>query len=303
MISRKSTKILAEMFFDIFAKYSSRYDIHGNRQRTYSLDNDALYDFLFESDYEPWILNAIKNLRTYDKRSLKEFIMKLHTGESLSNATINWSWEQRMKLGQRLIKDLAEDILNHVQTLSVTYSDVISNKNNLISTLELDGYLYRDNIIYFSESSIIDVEETHGILAKLILLTSIENHDTIIHHLNLSEEHYINNKWDDSISNSRKFLEGILQEVASRHHILVSNSRLSISIFEKPFEIRNYLESVGLIEKKEKEAISKNYSLLSETGSHPYIAEKDQARLLRYISLTFAEFILLRFNGFINTLE
>ncbi|MDZ7766916.1 MAG: hypothetical protein U5K00_21290 [Melioribacteraceae bacterium] len=137
----------------------------------------------------------------------------------------------------------------------------------------------------------------------MISLTSIENHEIIIHHLNLSEEHYINNKWDDSISNSRKFLEGILQEVASRHHTLASKSRLHNNIYEKPFETRNYLESVGLIEKKEKDAISKNYSLLSETGSHPYIAEKDQARLLRYISLTFAEFILLRFNGFIKTLE
>ncbi|MDZ7766917.1 MAG: hypothetical protein U5K00_21295 [Melioribacteraceae bacterium] len=131
MISRKSTKILAELFFDYFAKYSSYHDIHGNSHKSYSLDRDALYDFLFENDYEPWMLNAINNLRISDKSISKEFIMKLHTGESLANATLDWSWEQRMKLGQRLILDLSEDILNHLQNINVTLSNIISNKNNL----------------------------------------------------------------------------------------------------------------------------------------------------------------------------
>jgi len=33
---------------------------------------------------------------------------------------------------------------------------------------------------------------------------------------------------------------------------------------------------------------------LSETGAHPYMAESDQARLLRQLSLTLSQFVLLR---------
>ena len=50
-----------------------------------------------------------------------------------------------------------------------------------------------------------------------------------------------------------------------------------------------------ILEKKEKEAIAKVYGLLSDTGSHPYIADRDQARLMRHLSLTFSQ--LTRFQN------
>jgi hypothetical protein len=51
------------------------------------------------------------------------------------------------------------------------------------------------------------------------------------------------------------------------------------------------------LEKKEKDALSHVYGLLSETGGHPYVAQKDQARLMRHLSLTFCQFILIRLQG------
>ena len=53
----------------------------------------------------------------------------------------------------------------------------------------------------------------------------------------------------------------------------------------------------GKKETEEKEAIAKIYGFLSETGGHPYIANQDQARLMRHLALTFSQFVLLRLEG------
>jgi hypothetical protein len=46
-----------------------------------------------------------------------------------------------------------------------------------------------------------------------------------------------------------------------------------------------------------KEALAKVYGLLSHTGGHPYMAQNDQARLLRHLALTFSQFAMLRLRG------
>ena len=48
--------------------------------------------------------------------------MKLHTGESLVKKTPDWTWQQREKLGQRYLRDLAEDILGHWDPENTRYS-------------------------------------------------------------------------------------------------------------------------------------------------------------------------------------
>jgi hypothetical protein len=40
-------------------------------------------------------------------------------------------------------------------------------------------------------------------------------------------------------------------------------------------------------------AVTSAYKLLSETGGHPYIAEKDQARLTRHLALIYCQLVLL----------
>ena len=145
-----------------------------------------------------------------------------------------------------------------------------------------------------------DVEEEKAILHHLYAELKLANQKTAFHHLKLSEDHYLENRWDDSISNSRKFLECVLKEVVDKHNQITKGPSLSSKIKESPRLIREYLEENGLLEKKEKEALAKNYQLLSQTGSHPYMAEKDQARLLRHIALTFSQFVMLRLEGCIK---
>lgn len=92
---------------------------------------------------------------------------------------------------------------------------------------------------------------------------------------------------------SESFFELTLSEGAkalSKKRLLdVPESTLS-----RPVEIRQYLEREGLFERKERESVDKFYALLGETGAHPYMAESDQARLLRQLSLSLSQFALLR---------
>jgi hypothetical protein len=109
----------------------------------------------------------------------------------------------------------------------------------------------------------------------------------------LSELHYTEGRWSDCIGNSRKFFETVFSEVAQRYSEMIGKP-LNMQIREKPVEVRQYLEDNKLLEKREREAVDKIYGLLSHTGGHPYMAESDQARLLRQISLLFTQFIMLR---------
>ena len=228
--------------------------------------------------------------------------MKLHTGETLAEATPNWSWEQREKLGQRYLHDLAQDILNKWHQEWKTQDSwqrpgIQDDIERLVGSLELDGYIYRESRLLSPESDVLDVEEETGLLQSLYTGLGLKNKETAFHHLALSEEHFLDGKWDDSISNSRKFLECVLQEVAAAHSLHLEKAPLPEKTYKWPVRVRDYLESEGLLEAKEKTTIAEVYGLLSQTGGHPYMARNDQARLLRHLALTFAQFVMLRFQG------
>ena len=52
---------------------------------------------------------------------------------------------------------------------------------------------------------------------------------------------------------------------------------------------------MSLLSLKERLAFDHLYGLLSETGGHPSMAEPDQARIFRRLSLSMALFVLLRY--------
>ena len=309
MISRRTAISLAEAYSHKFYSY---YRITAGNSRSggfpnYSVATEELYDFLYSHDYPAWFCNLARNIKNNGSkhesgtRKLKESIMQLHTGESIAIATENWNCQQREKLGQEQLKHLTTDILNLWHKEGDETKGDTDNLSKAIgilkSNLELDGYKYQNSRLLFPETDVLDVKEEAGILESLYTFLQLENKTTAFHHLRLSEEHYIASKWDDSISNSRKFLECVLQGVAARHSLKIEDTMLPEKILSRPVAIRDYLEEKKLLEKKEKDALSATYGLLSETGSHPYMAQNDQARLLRHLSLTFAQFAMLRLEG------
>jgi hypothetical protein len=311
MISRKTVLLLADIITNVF---SCRRSFGINRfQQTlnYVVKTDVLYDYLFENNYDPWFCNLAKLTRDNSQefsqatRKLKELILKLHTGETQANVTPQWTWGQRQNLGQQYLENLAEDILNSWYTKWMQEQDF--NKPSyeksidlLRRNLELDGYIYINLRLLAPEKDVLDTEAETGLLKNLFTSLTLANSDVAFHHLSLSAEHYESGNWDDSISNSRKFFECILKETVSFHSLTIKKSSLPNSSLEKPVFVREYLEKENLLETKETEALSKVYGLLSHTGSHPYMAEKDQARLLRHLALTLSQFVLLRLQGSIQ---
>lgn len=299
MISRRTALLLGQLYEARYHRYRDYY-VRGNKQQDYVIESTQFYDFLYERNYAAGFCNIVKGLKSYH-RQIQETIMKLHTGESIANATPTWSWEQRQKKGQEYLFNLAEDILIYYSENPPSakyYKNQVELLAKLTSSLELDGYIFRDKKLLIPEKDVLEIQEEIGIIETLYSSLNLKNKEITFHHLTLSEEHYFEEKWDDSISNSRKFLESVLREIANQHFEMENKTDFPKNIYESPVKIRDYLETAGLLENKEKEAIAKLYGLLSNTGGHPYIAEKDQARLLRQLSLTLTQFVLLRYQGY-----
>jgi hypothetical protein len=296
MISRRTSRVIAEVYEKFFRELHRTSRGEGR----YNLNDEAIYDFLFDNNYPAWFCNLAKGTQEYyDTRKFKEFIMRLHTGESVESATKDWTWKQREQLGQERLHNLAKDILNFWSDKGESDKKYYAeHTETLKKNLELDGYTYKGHQLLASESDVLDVQEETGVLESTFASLLLNNKETAFHHLKLSEEHYLASRWDDSISNSRKFLEAVLQEVAYSHFILVNKTPISDELYSRPVKVREYLEKQGLLETKEKEALASVYGLLSNTGGHPYIAQNEQARLLRHLAFTFAQFVMLRLQGF-----
>ena len=221
----------------------------------------------------------------------------------MSTATLDWSWQERGNFGQRYLHDLAEDILDYWDLKNTGRSDksALDAVANLRKQLELEGYRFESGRLLESENGVLDAKEETGVIHTLYEELSLANQKTTFHHLDLTESHYVANRWDDSISNSRKFLESVLREVAVAHSSLRRDEALPGSIRNKPVRVRDYLEQEGLLESKEKAAVASVYGLLSETGGHPYMAQSEQAQLLRHLTLTFSQFVMLRFKGMLGS--
>jgi hypothetical protein len=311
MISRKTASSIGDVYETNFTYVRSTYYSQGGRSGTrneYIVYRDNLYDFLYDRDYAAWFCNTARQLyggtiSSNRGRKVKDLIMRLHTGETLAEVTPNWTWEERQKLGGRYLENLAEDILIYwydERGTSSRSSISADQMQSLVSKLELDGYSYQDSRLLAPERDVLDAEEETGVIESLYTSLALENKETTFHHLDLSEKHYLEDGWDDSISNSRKFLESVLREVAAAHSISIKKNPLSQAAYEKPVRIRDYLEAEKLLEAKEKEALAKVYGLLSNTGGHPYMARNEQARLLRHLALTFSQFAMLRYQGSLN---
>lgn len=300
MISRKTAMVVGDAYEFRFMRYSK-----GSRgPGDWYVRRDDLYDFLYENDYRGWVCNQAQDFQSmgYGRRAVKEWFMKLHTGESLAGATPEWSWEEREKLGQRYLRDFAEDILNDWDSFTPSTSpdkrpEYERLRGNLIRQFELDGYTYRDSQLLAPESDVLDVEEETGVLRSLYKQLLLPKEDTNFQFLQLSEEHYLAERWGDSISNSRKFLEGTLQEVAAVHSERVKHADLLEGTYKRAVRVRDYLERENLLDSKETETLAKVYGLLSETGSHPFMPHNEQARLLRHLALTFSQFVMIRLQG------
>ena len=104
MISRRTARSISEIYEKKFHVYHKGY----YSDDYYTVDVAAIYDFLFDHNYPAWLCNLAKGtLESKGTRKFKEFIMRLHTGESVVESTLNWTWIEREQLGQQYLYNLA----------------------------------------------------------------------------------------------------------------------------------------------------------------------------------------------------
>src|SRR5260370_26198853 len=210
--------------------------------------------------------------------------MKIQTGETLAPGTQNWTWPQREQLGQQYLRELAEAFLNWHDGQDTWYKNHYAEVvGEMRLSLENDGYVYAKGKLLAPEADVLDVTETAAVLELLYSELGLNNKDVALHCLKLSQDHWLSGKWDDCIANARRFLECVLQEIAAAHCLAKSGVAMPTKSYERPVEVRDYLERVGLLETKEKKALAEVYGLLSNTGSHPYGAQAHQARIFRQV--------------------
>jgi hypothetical protein len=83
MLGRRTTRLLADAYRKGFR--TSERDGRGNYVS--KVAKRHLYDFLYERDFDSWLCNSLTSFSSPD--TLRDFIMKLHTTESLKAAS--WS--------------------------------------------------------------------------------------------------------------------------------------------------------------------------------------------------------------------
>jgi ribosomal protein S19E (S16A) len=245
----------------------------------------TLYDFFFDRNYEISILKEIEGLISIEE--LKRFIQEVQIRIVPES-------------GQRLLQKMAEDIINLYRENSQFIDIPKEYIQQLLLQLELDGYVYKNGQLLPIENSVINQHTEQTYLEILIDSLSLSDSKFIKHHLNLSGEHFSNGKWGDCISNSRMALEAILQQVADAIHVKRNGAKLSQNLYSKPVEVRKYLENENFFDTKETKTISEVYGLLSDTGSHPNISAKDQARLMRNLALSLSQYALITYEGFLK---
>ena len=302
MISRRTALALADCYVAAFLRQYEHeqnwIDAMRHEDPRYdAIDSAYLHDYLFAHDYELGFLEAIRSAASAG--GLRDFIMYLHTGQSVGLFANSISARKAVKMGQDYLFSLARHML--VSEPKAYYKPSWRRtKDELVRSLELDGYSLANSTLLLSEESVLDEQEERGILRQLVKELGLADQDTGLQHLDQSADNFVAGRWSDSIGQSRKFLEYVLREAAARHHIDAKGVPIRSDVYSDAGRIPKYLQEAGLVVDKEKAAIGITYGLLSEIGAHPYMPNKEQARLSSHLALTFAQFVLLSLKGYFS---
>src|SRR5687768_7409320 len=111
MLSRRTTLDIANVYVERFStRETVRGAYAGHTRVDHSMKPNRVYDFLYERNHNPWLCNTLKNI--HDPRKAKDFILRLHTGESIKASQPSWPTTKCEEVGQSFLLKLAEDILN-----------------------------------------------------------------------------------------------------------------------------------------------------------------------------------------------
>lgn len=306
MIGRRSTQRLA-------AAAHARFAQSNGAGRGLWIPWDDVYDFCYSHDFETAFLNAIEAGARDGERGFEEFILKLHTGESVASLRHRKASDGDALEGQVFLRQFAQAILADFYQSAITSEDANIKTlqaalewgkkdrkhgiHGLLKSLELDGYAWVDGNLIHRESAPVDAEKQRELIGVLGGQLGLGKLDVLAHNLKLSEGAYQDGRWEDCVGNARKAMELCFQECASLWSRRVLGQELDAETYKWAGKVRDFLNTHTLLTDDEKKATAASYGLFSGVGNHPYIAQHDQARMGRQIALILAEFVLLRTAG------
>lgn len=284
MISRRTTLLVADILCNKFTKNSPDKDGYGHiRGYSDKVLANKLRDFLFEFNVDG---NTIDNLCEdyYTKQHFKEMIMNIHTGFFYSRK----EYKKCQSLGQSDLKNIIIGILSkNVQPESKDY---------LENLLRLDGYIYEKEQLYEINTDIDDKVNIIKALLKKMNLGKIDEFEIFYKNMN---DHFEKSKWEDSIHNSRKLYELILEETATSYSKNVKKINKSFENVQN-VKVREYLEDVNFFTDDEINVIHYFYKYISNIGSHIKLASEEQADFCRVIAINIMLYSLRRLESYIN---
>lgn len=169
------------------------------------------------------------------------------------------------------------------------------------SKKSLEAALLRDGFAV-SGRTVIDAEPdaAENRVAVLALVEKHENDfeaEILQHHLTECEDLFQQGKWDSSIGHCRNFVEQVLADIAAA----IAIARGESPKLSQPRLVRDYLQTAGFLDEAEKKKLVDGvYGYFSEEGSHPGISDHSAARISKNILLSFAFYILEKFDAWRN---
>jgi len=131
-LSRRTAKLLGDIYYAAFTRM-----VQMGYGKDLILERDLLRQFLYEEGFDAWIMNKMDFAgNALSPNLLREFIMRLHTGESaVVDRSDTMTLEQGQEQGQRYLKHLAEAIIGVFRNDEKT----AELAGSLVASLQADG--------------------------------------------------------------------------------------------------------------------------------------------------------------------
>ena len=283
MISRRTTLLIADIICNNFTHEVREVKQLGTVHYVPKVMEEKLRNFLFEFGVDGFTIEKLCH-SYFTKDELKKNILNLHTGYFYNRDR----YFQFTEMGQKDIKMLAVGILyNKLQPESL---------GTLENLLRIDGYIYEKERLYEINTDVDDKANIIKSKFKKFGFDKEEEFNTFYANMN---EHFENSKWEDSIHNSRKLYELVLEECAKYYSKNIAKDGVDFSK-AKAVNIRIYLEENNFFSENETNIIHYYYKYLSNIGSHPKLALEEQADFSRVMSINTILYAMNRLENFIK---
>lgn len=258
---------------------------------------------LYEAGIDRKLLDHAE--RDYDTDP-KTFLPAIHDGSIPAYVYRgNGSWEPTPNdddraRGQHLLILFGEVALQFAHELPDHLTPEKEAAAELLASLQLDGFEMVSGRLVPATLKGMNLEQEDDFLIRLIKSIAPPNMDVIHNHHQQADETFVNGNWGSASSETRNFFIAVLRGL---RHVATSKGGLKPLTAGNDKNLIEDFRKVGLLTEEEKEAVLKLWVLLSFSGPHVGIQDRDRTRLTRLLVLGIAQWLCLKFiawekNGF-----